>query len=1030
MADTPKTNNERLAEITSGIEQGIQDLFQSDRYAQYLVTMSRFHKYSVNNQMLIWTQRPNATLVASFSKWRDQFERSVRKGEKGIQIIAPTPFKRKMEMEKIDPDTQAPVLNPDGTVVMEEKEIQIPMYKPVFVFDVGQTEGKPLPSLATDLTGNVQRYDFFMEALRRSSPVPMEFEVMSESMDGYFSEDEQRIAIREGMSETQTVVAAVHEITHSKLHNKELERLVVPVKEGAEPPAPKDNNTKEVEAESVGYAVCQYYGIETGENSFGYIATWSKDKTLPELQASMETINKTASGLISDIDRNFREVVKEYDVVLEAWAADYADYIHDNSGNSLILATRDELITEAVDDIKRGDSRFPRTAILDTEMGAINPATELYRRLNEIEKNYPPVEHELMLRLDDGSYLHMQTTFDGYDYTRYDESLREIDGGIVDYPHISFDKAYEVILELEKLQPESVEKVSLDILDEIAAVRQTDIEEYLAAERGSDLLSETEAAIEETLASPRINELIATYEELFVDRQEDRKVQWIGDYHLYVPKDGVSQETQYEAYLVALDALGISHDEFLGNDRYSERGKIMVDLCRRAQMDIPEHIFTRLSQSERLSVMEGMSAVERWEADHIVDFTVTEQTVISPTVTPDPPEQAYHYPMPDPDYSVADLEDCGYLSGDMLPLGQLRALELYDKDLTIYVIDNNGEASMVFDSSEIENHGGLFAVPYDEWELVKNELAPAKAAFTEQDFLEASHDAYAIYQVKQGEIYRDFHFQSLDKVRGAGLEVQRDNYNFIYAGQLEDGGYKAQKLEALYQQFNINHPADFKGHSLSVSDIIALNQSGNVTYHYCDSFGFQELPGFNSGKNPLRSVEDAIEQNDNNFDGIINNVVQTENSPKPVYRESLSYAREHDEIDVFIADKNLNAECRDAIHAAINASRYDTDCYKMKDAVKQVVDDYGLERVELLMAKIVRGADWDGRYSRQNKEWAKGFVIPQSMKDIYSDTHPCLLDGFLDRLREKPSVLEKLKHHASQQERKKTAPRKSAEMEL
>ena len=218
MADKP-TNRERLQEITAGIEQGIKELFESERYRQYLSTMSRFHHYSVNNTMLIYMQRPDATLVAGFNKWKNQFERHVKKGEHGITIIAPTPYKKKIEEMKRDPDTHAPILDADGKAVMEEKEIEIPMFRPVKVFDVSQTDGKPLPELASSLSGTVPHYEAFLEALRRSAPVPIEFEPMAANMDGYFSSEQQRIAIREGMSEVQIVSAAVHETAHSKLHD-------------------------------------------------------------------------------------------------------------------------------------------------------------------------------------------------------------------------------------------------------------------------------------------------------------------------------------------------------------------------------------------------------------------------------------------------------------------------------------------------------------------------------------------------------------------------------------------------------------------------------------------------------------------------------------------------------------------------------------------------------------------------------------------------------------------------------------------
>ena len=405
MAEKP-TNRERLREITEGIEQNIKELFESEKYMRYLSVMSRFHRYSVNNTMLIYMQKPDATLVAGYNKWKNQFERHVKKGERGITIIAPTPYKKKIEEQKLDPDTHAPMLDANGRVVMEEKEVEIPLFRPVKVFDVSQTDGKPLPSLAADLFGNVRHFEAFMEALKRSAPVPLAFEEMDADTDGYFSSSQQRIAIRQGMSEVQTVSAAVHEIAHSKLHNFDVpdnpdaplyqevelfgqpalfsneriaaddlpdglfcydlrgsdddpgapvaveERVIVnhagsvitakplelpeqgylPLTDesgldfnGGEKTAQrflqdhkKDRRTEEVEAESISYAVCQYFGIQTGANSFGYIANWSQGKELKELRASLETINKTAGTLIADIDRHFQEVCKERGIDLES----------------------------------------------------------------------------------------------------------------------------------------------------------------------------------------------------------------------------------------------------------------------------------------------------------------------------------------------------------------------------------------------------------------------------------------------------------------------------------------------------------------------------------------------------------------------------------------------------------------------------------------------------------------------------------------------------------------------------------------
>ncbi len=397
------TNRERLRQITDSIEKGIRELFESDRYKNYLTTMSRFHRYSVNNQMLIYMQRPDATHVAGYTAWHDRFGRDVRKGERGISIIAPSPIRKTVGTEKTDPATGKPVLGPDGKAVMEEKEITVPRFRPVTVFDISQTEGKPLPQLAADLQGEVKNYELFFEAVKRSSPVPVVIEPMARRTDGFFDLEHRNIHLREGMSEVQTVSAALHEIAHSLLHDRKrnamlesretYENVILSGEEGlftngridrsklpeglfcydlresdGDPGAPrtleehvtvnhagcvitarpldlgeagridagetlehpggsstlkefyekmhpekavKSKNTEEVEAESVSYAVCAYYGISTGENSFGYIAAWSRDKELGELRASLETINKTSSGLISDIGRHYAEIVKE-----------------------------------------------------------------------------------------------------------------------------------------------------------------------------------------------------------------------------------------------------------------------------------------------------------------------------------------------------------------------------------------------------------------------------------------------------------------------------------------------------------------------------------------------------------------------------------------------------------------------------------------------------------------------------------------------------------------------------------------------
>ena len=358
---------EQIKKLTDQIEAGIKALFQSgdlEKYQAYLRTMSHFHHYSVNNQMLIFSQCPHATLVAGYQKWQNQFSRHVLRGEKGISILAPTPYKIKVEKEKLDPDTKLPLLDADGNTITEEKEVQIPMFRPVKVFDVSQTDGKPLPervqSPVAELTGNVEHYEAFMEALRRVSPVPIEMKPLSNDLDGFFSPSKQSITLRDGMSEVQTVCAAVHEIAHSKLHDY------------AKQPnsQPKDSSTEEIEAESIAYTVCAYFGIETSANSFGYVATWSKDKDLKAFKDSLDTIRKTSSELISGVEQQFKEICKERGISLE-------------------------------------------------------PAQPAQKQ--------PEQEIEKLYMADNEKYIHVQRSDTGIDYTIYDAaSAKALDGGVLD----------------------------------------------------------------------------------------------------------------------------------------------------------------------------------------------------------------------------------------------------------------------------------------------------------------------------------------------------------------------------------------------------------------------------------------------------------------------------------------------------------------------------------------------------------------------------------------------------------------------
>lgn len=803
MADNT-TTKDRLKEITESIETGIKELFESDKYMQYLRTMSRFHSYSLNNTLLIAMQKPDATLVAGFNKWRDQFSRHVKKGERGIKIIAPTPFKMKKEQEKIDPVTHAPMLDEHGKVQTEEVEIKIPMFKVVSVFDLSQTEGEPLPALAADLTGDVNQYKIFMEALKRSSPVPIKFEPMGAGQDGYFSSREQRIALRDGMSEVQTVAAAIHEIAHSKLHNYEIEKLSTKVDESAPIPAPKDRRTEEVEAESIAFAVCTYYGIKTDENSFGYIASWSKGKELPELRSSLELINKTASALIGDIDRHFGEIAKE-----------------------------------------QGLEQSPE---------------HLAYQVNEL-------------------FFAIQTTEDGYDYSIYDKSYNLLDGGVYDDPTLSIHEAIDSIVEDDSIS-------------------------------GISALSD------------RQNATLIDYEELTTKA------------------DQVWQESirKTEKPRLSKDSIHIEVAGHVGTwyviDTTNIDGKDYFLLEHEEYGDETSNVIMN-AQSELIidGVWNGFSDLE----DHFDSLDIIPSATKPPL--PEPPSEEHRYPLPDPVVSIADRNSYGYLNDEMLPLSQERAAELFEQDLTVYMLFEDDTEAMAFDREDIDSHSGLFGIEKNDWTALQDyeelkgdgRLSPE---ILEQLFIESPKDAFAIYQLKRGEEYRDYHFEGLKYLQNAGLEVAHENYDFIYTASLSNyNGDINNTLNKLYEQFNINHPTGFTGHSLSVSDIIVLKIDNVVSSHYVDSFGFQELPQFlesaplvpdnyrtgdkidtprgsfsltsmtkeqmeaagygfhhssDNGKyhimgngtrafairnkdNPLRTVEISTEQNFNKIDGILNN---------------------------------------------------------------------------------------------------------------------------------------------------------------
>ena len=669
MPEKPGKNREQIKEITDRIEAGIRDIFESgdmEKYRNYLRTMSRFHNYSLNNQALIHLQRPDATLVAGYNRWRDKFSRHVLRGEKGITIIAPTPYKKKIEQEKLDPDTKLPILDADGKIVTEEKEIEIPMFRPVKVFDYAQTDGKPLPervaSPVANLTGSVENYEAFMEALRRSSPVPVEVKPLSADMDGYFSPKSQSITLREGMSEVQTVSAAVHEIAHAKLHNYGLQQA-------AERKA-KSRNAEEVEAESISFMVCAYFGIETGANSFGYVATWSKNAELPEFRASLDTIGKTANGIITDVEKHFAEVCKERGI------------------------------------------KLPK----DTEYELVP---------------IPPSRADAL----------------------------------------AFAADYAAFLRRDLNVPDSSDRPT------------------------------AEAVADRLLAG------------------EDAELR-----------------KELEDFVKLADEIGIDN----GSHGLLER-------------------FNGLFRQE-------------WRAKEEPQPEIETETPNVEDELPPLPELEQGYPMPDTGIGFSEMYQYGYTDGNaMLPLTKERAMELFMQDVPVFLLYGDNTEAMALDAEDISSHTGVFGVEREEWDAVRGVVTLREQADTEKLFLENPQDAFLIYQIRRGGELDAYRFMNYDYLQSKGVTPERDGYDAIYTGGFMDYGNARTNLDMIYQRFNVNHPADFKGHSLSVSDIVALKQNGVVSCHYVDSIGFRELPNFLKPENYLKNAEMLLEDDYGMIDGIINN---------------------------------------------------------------------------------------------------------------------------------------------------------------
>ena len=905
---------ERMKEITDRLETGIQELFESERYKAYLTTMSKFHSYSFNNTLLIAMQ--GGQLVAGYNKWRDDFHRNVKKGEKAIKILAPAPFKAKKEVQKLDAQGR-PVMGKDGKPVTEVQEIQVPAFKIVSVFDVSQTEGEPLPSIGVEeLTGSVERYGEFFKALEQTSPVPIGFEDIPSGSHGYYHLTEKRIAIQEGMSELQTLKTAIHEIAHSKLHAIDPE---APAIEQADRP---DSRTREVQAESVAYAVCQHYGLDTSDYSFGYVAGWSSGKDLKELKASLETIRATAHELITTIDGHLAQLQKERQAQQEQPQAAPLEQAAEQPDPDSVFS---KLPPEQQQEMTASVKAMLQT-LIDADLkstGEVSQGTKEAAQAQgftiagdgTLEQAKAP--QEAAYRLESGEYLYIQTSETGYDYTLYGPDYKELDGGQLDNPDLSLAEAGKEILAIHERPAGTIEPLTGDGLDDfLEATEQANAIPQPQAWNGIDGLLNGKPFMPEASPADRAAALIELAEKNAPRLgSEERQLivayaEAVGDNDKVIGLINRLCEQGYELQKGQMDS-------FVKSEIESE---IAVANAKRqiAQNPAAEPVVTILwSESPHLkdgqqmplheaeAVFKELDSARRHEREQPgytghwydktkfrIDFTMQGQ--------PDSYEgrqdfgdgdgsliqhiRGYHeYYAQDeswknhvlhhegPEAWEADKAQRDMLLHEFIPYMELhcnlaameqeaqrplRSGETLTPEQTAYfnaVLDYVKECRPLLNQGQYHLPEPPQLADFDQSlqdykKQIEAELEQeaAAAGLTVEEYVASDYEApaqpnFSIYQVPPGPEGRDFRYRSYEELQADGLSVDRKNYQLIYSAPLD----KDITLDEIYRRFNMEHPADYKGHSLSMGDIVVFRQDGKQTAYYVDEGAdYRQVPEF------------------------------------------------------------------------------------------------------------------------------------------------------------------------------------------
>lgn len=905
---------ERMKEITDRLETGIQELFESERYKAYLTTMSKFHSYSFNNTLLIAMQ--GGQLVAGYNKWRDDFHRNVKKGEKAIKILAPAPFKAKKEVQKLDAQGR-PVMGKDGKPVTEVQEIQVPAFKIVSVFDVSQTEGEPLPSIGVEeLTGSVERYGEFFKALEQTSPVPIGFEDIPGGSHGYYHLTEKRIAIQEGMSELQTLKTAIHEIAHSKLHAIDPE---APAIEQADRP---DSRTREVQAESVAYAVCQHYGLDTSDYSFGYVAGWSSGKDLKELKASLETIRATAHELITTIDGHLAQLQKERQAQQEQPQAAPLEQAAEQPDPDSVFS---KLPPEQQQEMTASVKAMLQT-LIDADLKSTGEVSQGTKEAAQVQGftiagdgtlEQAKAPQEAAYRLESGDYLYIQTSETGYDYTLYGPDYKELDGGQLDNPGLSLVEAGKEILAIHERPAGTMEPLTGDGLDDfLEATEQANAIPQPQAWNGIDGLlngkpfmpeaspADRAAALIELAEknAPRLGseerQLIVAYAEAVGDTdkviglinrlceqgyelqkgQMDSFVKseigseiavanaqrqiaqnpaaepvvtilWSESPHL---KDGQQMPLhEAEAVFKELDSARRHEREQPGyTGHWYDKTKFRIDFTMQGQPDSYEgrqdfgdgdgsliqhirgyHEYYAQDESWKNHVLHH-EGPEAWEADKAQRDMLLHEFV---------PYMELH---------------CNLAAMEQEARRPLRSGETLTPEQTAYfnaVLDYVKECRPLLNQGQYHLPEPPQLADFDQSlqdykKQIEAELEQeaAAAGLTVEEYVASDYEApaqpnFSIYQVPPGPEGRDFRYRSYEELQADGLSVDRKNYQLIYSAPLD----KDITLDEIYRRFNMEHPADYKGHSLSMGDIVVFRQDGKQTAYYVDEGAdYRQVPEF------------------------------------------------------------------------------------------------------------------------------------------------------------------------------------------